>query len=68
MNPRIPYTKPFIAELEVAYATDAARNGWGERCLTRRASQGLEDIGSAVLMRVPVVFGMSQHVRGTPCD
>ena len=29
---RIPYTKPSITELEVAYATDAARNGWGERC------------------------------------
>jgi perosamine synthetase len=32
MNPRIPYTRPSITELEVGYATDAARNGWGERC------------------------------------
>lgn len=32
MNPRIFYTKPSITELEVSYATDAARNGWGERC------------------------------------
>lgn len=32
MNPRIHYTKPSITELEVAYATDAAANGWGERC------------------------------------
>ena len=32
MNPRIPYTKPSITEREVAYATDAARNGWGEHC------------------------------------
>jgi len=32
MNPRIYYTKPSITELEVAYATDAARNGWGDRC------------------------------------
>lgn len=32
MKPRIPYTKPSITEREVAYATDAARNGWGERC------------------------------------
>lgn len=32
MNTRIPYTKPSITELEVGYATDAARNGWGERC------------------------------------
>jgi perosamine synthetase len=31
MNPRIPYTKPSITEWEMAYATDAARNGWGER-------------------------------------
>ena len=30
MKPRIHYTKPSITELEVAYATDAARNGWGE--------------------------------------
>ena len=29
---RILYTKPSITEAEVAYATDAARNGWGDRC------------------------------------
>ncbi len=29
---RIHYTKPSITDLEVKYATDAARNGWGERC------------------------------------
>jgi len=29
---RIYYTKPSITELEVSYATDAARYGWGERC------------------------------------
>lgn len=29
---RIFYTKPSITELEIGYATDAARNGWGERC------------------------------------
>ncbi len=32
MNSRIHYTKPSITETEIAYATDAARNGWGERC------------------------------------
>jgi perosamine synthetase len=32
VTPRICYTKPSITELEVAYATDAARNGWGDRC------------------------------------
>jgi perosamine synthetase len=32
MNERIYYTKPSITELEVSFATDAARNGWGERC------------------------------------
>lgn len=32
MKSRIHYTKPSIGELEVSYATDAARNGWGERC------------------------------------
>jgi perosamine synthetase len=32
MNQRIAYTKPSITELEVSYATDAARNGWGEAC------------------------------------
>lgn len=29
---RIPYTRPSITALEVAYATDAAANGWGEKC------------------------------------
>ena len=29
---RVFYTKPSITELEVGYVTDAARNGWGERC------------------------------------
>jgi perosamine synthetase len=29
---RIHYTKPSITDLEVAYATDAARNGWGKQC------------------------------------
>lgn len=32
MKSRIYYTKPSITELEVGYATDAARNGWGEHC------------------------------------
>ena len=32
MSGRIAYTKPSITEKEVAYATDAARNGWGEHC------------------------------------
>lgn len=32
MKNKIHYTKPSITELEVAYATDAARNGWGEKC------------------------------------
>ncbi|MDP2246806.1 MAG: DegT/DnrJ/EryC1/StrS aminotransferase family protein, partial [Nitrosomonadales bacterium] len=32
MKSKIHYTKPSITELEVAYATDAARNGWGEKC------------------------------------
>ena len=32
MNAKIHYTKPSITELEVEYATDAARNGWGPRC------------------------------------
>ena len=32
MNSRILYTKPSITDLEVQYASDAARNGWGENC------------------------------------
>lgn len=32
MKPKIFYTKPSITELEVRYATDAAANGWGDRC------------------------------------
>ena len=49
---RIAYTKPSITELEVSYATDAAQNGWGERCyeyITRfeaafRAHLGVEHV------------------------
>lgn len=32
MKPRIHYTKPSITDLEVRYASDAAANGWGEKC------------------------------------
>ncbi|MEO8000051.1 MAG: DegT/DnrJ/EryC1/StrS family aminotransferase, partial [Gemmatimonadaceae bacterium] len=32
MKQRIPYTRPSITELETTYATDAAMNGWGDRC------------------------------------
>ena len=32
MKSRIHYTKPSITELEIRYATDAAANGWGEKC------------------------------------
>jgi len=32
MNSRIFYTKPSITELEVTYATDAVRHGWGAKC------------------------------------
>jgi len=32
MKTRILYTKPSITDLEVRYATDAAANGWGEKC------------------------------------
>ncbi len=32
MTQKILYSKPSITELEVEYATDAARNGWGDQC------------------------------------
>lgn len=32
MSKKIFYTKPSITELEVEYATDATRNGWGDKC------------------------------------
>ena len=32
MTEPIPYTKPSITDLEVAYAADAAKNGWGSHC------------------------------------
>lgn len=32
MTGKIHYTKPSITELEIGYATDAATNGWGDRC------------------------------------
>lgn len=32
MNARVAYTRPSITAREVAYAEDAARNGWGAQC------------------------------------
>ena len=32
MKNKIFYTKPSITELEISYANDAAKNGWGEHC------------------------------------
>ncbi|HBH32930.1 MAG: DegT/DnrJ/EryC1/StrS family aminotransferase [Desulfofustis sp. PB-SRB1] len=32
MKKKIYYTKPSITDLEISYATDAAANGWGDRC------------------------------------
>lgn len=32
MKPRLHYTKPSITAREVCYATDAATNGWGDKC------------------------------------
>jgi perosamine synthetase len=31
-NNNIPYSLPSITKLEVKYATDAAKNGWGHKC------------------------------------
>lgn len=45
---RIYYTKPSITELEIRYATDAAANGWGERCyeyIARFEQQFREHLG-----------------------
>jgi perosamine synthetase len=49
-RPRIHYTKPSITALEVGYATDAAANGWGERCyeyITRFEEMFREHLGVA---------------------
>ena len=32
MKSQIRYTQPSITDLEVQYATDAVKNGWGDRC------------------------------------
>ena len=32
MTKKISYTKPSITDLEVSYALDAAKEGWGESC------------------------------------
>ncbi len=50
MRERVLYTKPSITELEVAYATDAARHGWGARCYEyiERFEQGFaQHLGAA---------------------
>lgn len=31
-KPRIPLSRPSISDLEVEFAADAARSGWGDRC------------------------------------
>ena len=48
MLSRIHYAKPSITEREVAYATDAARNGWAENCYGYRGSVLLELLLCAV--------------------
>ena len=32
LKKKIYYTKPSITDLELKYAVDAAKNGWGEEC------------------------------------
>lgn len=32
MKPRIYYTKPSITDLDMAYASDIARNDFGDHC------------------------------------
>ncbi|MDG3575275.1 DegT/DnrJ/EryC1/StrS family aminotransferase [Rhizobium sp. YJ-22] len=49
MTTRILYTKPSITELETGYATDAAANGWGEKCydyIVRFEAMFREHLGS----------------------
>ena len=49
MRTTIAYTKPSITELEVSYATDAVRHGWGSRCyeyIERFEKSFKEHIGS----------------------
>ncbi len=49
MQTRILYTKPSITDLETRYATDAAANGWGDKCydyIHRFEKQFREHLGS----------------------
>lgn len=49
MQTRILYTKPSITELETSFATDAAANGWGDKCydyIHRFEKQFREHLGS----------------------
>lgn len=46
---KIHYTKPSITDLEISYATDAAANGWGERCyeyITKFENKFLEHLNA----------------------
>lgn len=48
MKPRIYYTKPSITPKEVEYASEAAANGWGERCyeyITRFEAEFKQHLG-----------------------
>jgi len=50
MTASIAYTKPSITELEVSYAEDAARHGWGPKCydyITRFEALFREHIGTS---------------------
>ena len=46
---KIHYTKPSITDLEISYATDAATNGWGDRCyqyITKFENKFLEHLSA----------------------
>jgi len=70
MSSRIAYTKPSITDLEVEYATDAARNGWGDRCyeyIHRFEAEFREFVGSEYAVATSSCTGamhMGLHALG----
>lgn len=74
VDKRILYTKPSITDLEVKYAQDAAKNGWGDKCyeyINKFEKSFSEHIGSQYAIATSSCTGayhMGLHALGIKKD